>query len=189
MSGSQTGGGADGRPNRRLLRSLLVITAASFVVGWLLIPVYWAFSRATGIGNAAAHEGPRRMPMGAAVDRNRVVTVEFVDYAPAVGTFEYRPSVAELRVHPGEVYETSFYAHNLTAGPEVVRAVPSVQPENAYADVRTIDCFCFHEQRFAPNEARSMPLRFEIAPSLPVNVDRISMAYTFYDTSQTAARR
>jgi cytochrome c oxidase assembly protein subunit 11 len=34
-----------------------------------------------------------------------------------------------------------------------------------------------------------MPVRFIVDPALPVNVDRLTLAYTFYDTTQSAARR
>ena len=179
--------GKEGRSNRTLVRSLLLVVGASFVVGWALIPIYWAFSKATGIGNAAARQRPQAVRER--VDANRLVTVEFVGYGASVGTFEYRPRVAEMQVHPGQVYETAFFAQNLTGGPERVRAVQSLQPENAWSFVHEAECFCFRPQVFAANAGRWMPVRFVVDPALPVNIDRISMAYTFYDASQTTARR
>jgi cytochrome c oxidase assembly protein subunit 11 len=33
-------------------------------------------------------------------------------------------------------------------------------------------------------EGRDMPLRFIVDPQLPANVDKLTLAYTFYDTTQ-----
>jgi cytochrome c oxidase assembly protein Cox11 len=33
-----------------------------------------------------------------------------------------------------------------------------------------------------------MPVRFIVDPDLPSNVDKITLAYTFFDTTQSAAR-
>ena len=33
-----------------------------------------------------------------------------------------------------------------------------------------------------------MPVRFIVDPELPTNVDTLTLAYTFYDTTQSAAR-
>ena len=32
-----------------------------------------------------------------------------------------------------------------------------------------------------------MPVRFIVDPNLPANIDKITLAYTFYDTTQAAA--
>jgi cytochrome c oxidase assembly protein Cox11 len=34
-----------------------------------------------------------------------------------------------------------------------------------------------------------MPVRFIVDPQLPGNVDKITLAYTFYDTTEAAAQR
>jgi cytochrome c oxidase assembly protein Cox11 len=33
-----------------------------------------------------------------------------------------------------------------------------------------------------------MPVRFIVDPGLPGNVDKLTLAYTFYDTTQSATR-
>jgi cytochrome c oxidase assembly protein subunit 11 len=37
-------------------------------------------------------------------------------------------------------------------------------------------------------EGREMPVRFIVDPKLPGNIDRITLAYTFYDTTARAQR-
>lgn len=174
------------RSHRTLVRSLLAIVAASSALAWALIPLYGAFSRITGVGNSQVHEGPRRVHDR--VDADRLVTVELMGYPASVGTFDFRPAVAEMRVHPGRVYEATFLARNLTGARQVARAVPSLQPENAFAYVHRTACFCFRLQEFAAGAARSLPVSFVVDPSLPVNIDRISMSYALFDADQTAGR-
>jgi cytochrome c oxidase assembly protein subunit 11 len=36
-------------------------------------------------------------------------------------------------------------------------------------------------------EGRDMPVRFIVDPNLPDNVDKITLAYTFYDRTEAAA--
>jgi cytochrome c oxidase assembly protein subunit 11 len=170
------------RANRRLLAGLLIMTAGSFAFGWALVPLYDVFCRAVGIGNPAAKEGP--VAAHEAVDPNREITVEFMASPASVGSFEFRPDVASIRVHPGKLYEANFYARNLTAAPSVAQAVPSISPTGTAQYFHKTECFCFSPQKFAVGEGREMPVRFIVDPKLPANVDKLTLAYTFYDTTQ-----
>jgi cytochrome c oxidase assembly protein subunit 11 len=175
------------RSNRILIRSLVLMTAGSFAFGWALVPLYSVFCKVAGVGNAQAKEGPAAVRE--AVDPNREVTVEFVADPASVGSFEFRPEAASMRVHPGKLYDTQFYAKNLTGGPSVAQAVPSISPTEAAQYFHKTQCFCFSPQHFGVGEGRDMPVRFIVDPSLPPNVDRITLAYTFYDNTQAAAAR
>jgi cytochrome c oxidase assembly protein subunit 11 len=170
------------RANRRLLAGLLIMTAVSFAFGWALVPLYDVFCRTVGIGNAAAKAGP--VKANEAVDANREITVEFMASPASVGSFEFRPEVASMRVHPGKLYDTQFFAKNLTAVASVAQAVPSISPTGSAQYFHKTECFCFSPQKFAVGEGRDMPLRFIVDPQLPANVDKLTLAYTFYDTTQ-----
>jgi cytochrome c oxidase assembly protein subunit 11 len=107
----------------------------------------------------------------------------------SVGSYEFRPKVASMRIHPGKLYDTQFYAKNLTAANSVAQAVPSISPSAAARYFHKTECFCFSPQHFAVGEGRDMPVRFIVDPALPSNVDKLTLAYTFFDTTQSAARR
>src|ERR1700730_15590830 len=111
------------RANRGLIAGLLVMTAGSFAFGWALIPLYDVFCRLAGIGNAEAKAG--RSTASENVDANREITIEFVADPASVGSFEFRPKVASMRIHPGKLYDTGFYAKNLTSAESVAQVVPS----------------------------------------------------------------
>ena len=134
------------RANRRLTRGLLIMTAGSFAFGWALVPLYDVFCKAAGIGNAQAKAGAAEVQE--AVDPNREVTVEFIAEPASVGSFEFRPEAASMRVHPGKLYDTQFYAKNLTGGRSVAQAVPSISPTVAAQYFHKTQCFCFSPQQF-----------------------------------------
>jgi len=123
-----------------------------------------------------------------AIDPNREVTVEFIAAPASVGSFEFRPKVASMRIHPGKLYGTEFFARNLTSGASVAQAVPSISPNGTAKYFHKTECFCFSPQRFAVGEGRDMPVRFIVDPQLPANVDKLTLAYTFYDTTQSTSQ-
>jgi cytochrome c oxidase assembly protein subunit 11 len=174
------------RANRKLVVGLLIMTAGSFAFGWALVPLYDVLCRAAGIGNAEAKAGPT--VAHEAIDPNREITVEFMAAPASVGSFEFKPKVASMRVHPGKLYDTEFYAKNLTSGASVAQAVPSISPSGTAKYFHKTECFCFTPQKFAVGEGRDMPVRFIVDPDLPANVDKLTLAYTFYDTTQSTTR-
>jgi cytochrome c oxidase assembly protein subunit 11 len=170
------------RANRKLLGGLLIMTAGSFAFGWALVPLYDVLCKVAGVGNAEAKAGAAVVTE--AEDPNREVTIEFVTSPASVGSYEFRPGVASMKVHPGKLYDTSFYAKNLTGKASVAQAVPSISPAGTARYFHKTECFCFSPQKFAAGEGRDMPVRFIVDPGLPSNVDRLTLAYTFFDTTQ-----
>jgi len=174
------------RANRKLVLALLIMTAGAFAFGWALVPLYDVLCRAAGIGNAEAKSG--KSVVRESIDPNREITIEFLGQPASVGSFDFRPKVASLRIHPGKLYDTLFYAKNLTQEASVAQAVPSISPAGTAKYFHKTECFCFSPQNFAAGEGRDMPVRFSVDPGLPGNVDKLTLAYTFYDTTQSATR-
>jgi len=167
------------RDHRRLTVQLTVIALGAFVLGFALVPFYSVLCELTGFGNQksltearAAEEHP---------DDTRTITVDFVTDLPSVGNWEFRPTVASMQVHPGRLYQTDFFAHNLTGHATVAQAVPNIAPGKAAQYFRKTECFCFTPQKFAVDEQRPMVVRFVVDPAIPRSVDRITLSYTFYD--------
>ena len=174
------------RANRKLVLGLLIMTAGAFAFGWALVPLYDVLCRAAGIGNAEAKAG--KSVVQEAIDPNREITIEFLAQPASVGSFDFRPKIASMRIHPGKLYDAEFYARNLTQAASVAQAVPSISPAGTARYFHKTECFCFSPQKFAAGEGRDMPVRFIVDPGLPGNVDKLTLAYTFYDTTQSATR-
>jgi cytochrome c oxidase assembly protein subunit 11 len=172
--------------NRRLTLRLLGFAAGAFAFGFALVPLYDVICDITGVGN------PKDLLRASNVqaveyDESRLVTVEFVADLPSVGSWEFHPVIAEMKVNPGRLYEIDYVARNLTGRDTVAQAIPSVAPGKATAFFRKTECFCFVPQNFAKDEERVMPVRFVIDPNLPKSIDRVTLSYVFYDNSTRVA--
>lgn len=167
------------RENRRLTAQLTLFALGAFALGFALVPLYDVLCDLTGFGNQKVLAEARSSVEQP--DDSRTVTVEFLAELPSVGNWVFRPVVHSMQVHPGRLYETEFFAHNLTGHETIAQAVPNVAPGKAAGYFRKTECFCFTPQKFAVDEQRPMPVRFVIDPALPKSVDRITLSYTFYD--------
>lgn len=174
------------RHHGALIRRLLVLAMAMFAFGFALVPLYDIMCRITGIGgrtNTTAVAAPEVQP-----DTTRTVTVEFVAVLNEQAPWEFHPEVTSMQVHPGQVYDTAYFARNLSGRALVGRAVPSIAPGTAARYFRKIECFCFTDQDFEPGEARDMGVQFVLDPELPPHIDRVTLSYTFFVNRQAAAQ-
>jgi cytochrome c oxidase assembly protein subunit 11 len=173
--------------HRRLAQKLGLMALGAFGFGFALVPLYDVLCAVTGIGDS--RELVRAADLPTSIDTSRLVTVQFVANLPTVGSWQFQPEVHTMQVQPGRLYETNFLATNQTGRVTWAQAVPDVAPANVTAFFRKTECFCFTPQQFAVGEAKHMPVRFFVDPALPKHVDRITLAYTFYDTQGPVARR
>ena len=175
------------RANLAMTWKLLAIAAGSFAFGFALVPLYNVLCAVTGYGDQSKLR--ERFTAIEQPQLDRTVTVEFLADVASAGTFEFRPVVRTVEVHPGQLFTAEFYAHNLTGRDTVAQAVPNIAPSEVAAYFHKTECFCFSPQHFALNEGREMPVRFIIDPALPRHIDLITLAYTFYDESSRVTRR
>jgi cytochrome c oxidase assembly protein subunit 11 len=165
--------------NRRLTRQLWLFAAGSFAFGFALVPLYQVICDVTGYGDrtqlreaASVVEAP---------DEKRTVTIEFVSSAPTFGSWEFRPALATIEVHPGQLYEAKFVARNLRSEAVTAQAIPSVAPLKATQYFHKTECFCFTPQPFGAHEERDLIVRFVVDRDLPANIDRLTLGYAMYD--------
>ena len=167
--------------NRRLVRGLWLFAAGSFAFGFALVPLYSVLCSLTGYGDRsqlARASIAQAATVSAATDRT--ITVEFLSSVPTFGEWEFRPEAASLNAQPGRLYEAKFYAKNLRAQAVTGQAIPSISPLQATQYFHKTECFCFTPQQFGAEEGRDMVVRFSVDPQLPVNIDRLTLAYGMF---------
>ena len=174
------------KPHRRLTLALWAVALGAFGFGFALVPLYDVLCTWTGAGDKRAFQ---KTTVVEHPDEQRTVTIEFMADLPTVGSWQFKPVVQSMTVPPGRLYEAKFVAHNLTGHDTYGQAVPDIAPSKVAAYFRKTECFCFTPQHFIKDEERAMPVRFIVDPALPAYVDRITLAYTFYDTQAPAAKR
>ncbi len=164
--------------NRGLIARLGILAVAMFGFGFLLAPLYEVMCQILGIGGRTSSTAA--VVAGARQDPDRLVTVEFVAVLNEQAPWEFRPAVTSMQVHPGQLYDTAYFARNLTDGVLVGAAVPSVAPGQAARHFLKTECFCFTQQEFAGQEGRDMGVQFMVDAGLPAHIDRVTLSYTFF---------
>ena len=170
--------------NRRMLGKLLVVALAMFGFGYALVPMYRAICEALGL-NVLSLAEQRRADAAAGrsgntqVDLSRTITVEFD--ANARGPWDFKPAVASVQVHPGELTTVMYEFRNKQDRTMAAQAIPSYAPKQSMAHFNKIECFCFNEYTLQPGESKQWPVAFIIDPKLPKDVTTITLSYTFFE--------
>jgi cytochrome c oxidase assembly protein subunit 11 len=175
--------------NRQLLGKLLVIAVMMFGFGYALVPVYKQICEALGINVLTQKDGTVALDQNTQVDLSRTVTVEFDGNAQ--GPWRFRPVVASMKVHPGELQTVLYEVVNTQPRTVQAQAIPSYAPQSAMPHFKKVECFCFKQQTLKANEARQMPVVFYVDTALPRDVKTITLSYTFFEIAgldKTAAK-
>lgn len=175
------------KANQSLTLKLLGIALGSFGFGFALVPLYNVICGVTGVGDQSLLL--KKVKAIENVDPTRTITIEFLGNVASNGEWDFRPVARTIDVHPGKLYSAEFFAHNLTGRDTTAQAVPNIAPSKVAPYFHKTECFCFSPQHFTVNEQRDMPIRFIIDPAIPKYVDRITLAYTFYDESTRVSSR
>jgi cytochrome c oxidase assembly protein subunit 11 len=175
----QTETSGNHRLNRQMLGKLLVIAVMMFGFGYALVPIYKKICEITGINLLTPMDVSVEEIKNTQVDKTRTITIEFD--ANAQGPWRFRPTVASMQVHPGEMAQVVYEVVNTQARAIDAQAIPSYAPQQVSAHFRKMECFCFKQQTLGPNEAKQMPVVFFIDPALPKDVKTITVSYTFFE--------
>lgn len=165
--------------NATMLGKLIVIAIVMFGFGYALVPIYKQICEVTGINILTPKDISAKDLSNSQIDRNREITIEFD--ANTQGPWRFRPTVASMKVHPGEMSQIVYEVVNKQSYKMDAQAIPSYAPQQASAFFKKIECFCFKQQTLGPNEARQMPVVFYIDPALPEDVKTITLSYTFFE--------
>lgn len=165
------------------IKSLALVVVAMFGFGYLMVPLYDVFCDITGINGKTGRIAEGDVARQYQVDENRLVTVEFVAINNGDMSWDFKPQVHTMKVHPGKIYAAAYTAVNSTSQDMSGQAVPSVAPNEASLYFDKTECFCFTKQTLAAGERKDMPLRFIVNPGLPEHINTLTLAYTFFDVT------
>lgn len=164
---------------------LLVVAVAMFAfVFVVMVPLYNVLCDALGINGKTSGEVYTSVP--AAVDESRVVSIQFLASNNAGMPWEFSPSTTVMKVHPGAVNETVFFAHNPMPAAMVAQAIPSVSPARAAPYFHKTECFCFNQQPLDGGAEAQLPLQYIVDQDLPKDIHTITLSYTIFDVTDMA---
>jgi cytochrome c oxidase assembly protein subunit 11 len=170
------------KSHAKVAGKMVTLACAMFGFGYLMVPLYDIICDITGINGKTGRVSTAEASLAQSqlVAEDRTVIVEFVSSINQGGSWIFKPMEQQMTVTPGKLYHSSYYAENLSNNMVVAQATPSVSPFSAAKYFNKTECFCFTRQAFEPKGSKDMPLAFIIDEDLPINIDRITLSYTFF---------
>ena len=175
------------RPHRRTVIRLAAVCVLMLGFSYALVPLYDILCDLTGLSGSTSNltqTAPAPAESETAIERQ--ITLQFVANVDHSMPWDIRPDQFEMKVRPGQTYQTVFHAYNRTAQPMTGQAVPSVAPQMAAPHLIKQECFCFTSQPLDAGERVEMPLVFRVSERLPQTIKTLTLSYTFFDVSQSS---
>jgi cytochrome c oxidase assembly protein subunit 11 len=160
----------------------VLMFAFVFVV---MVPLYDVLCDALGINGKT--NGQAYTAVNVEVDTSREIKIQFMTSNNAGMPWEFGPSVTAMKVNPGAVNDTVFYASNPLPQAMVAQAIPSISPSRAAEYFHKTECFCFNQQPLAGKSSAEMPLQFIVDQNLPADIKTITLSYTIFDVTDMAS--
>jgi cytochrome c oxidase assembly protein subunit 11 len=181
---------AEKSDNSRMMGKLLMVAVLMFGFGFALVPFYEKICEITGINVLASSDKlnyaqAREFAKNTQVDQSRTITIEFDSNIQ--GSMTFKPRVAYMTVHPGELATVTYEIVNATEQNLVGQAIPSYAPRHSAGHFKKLECFCFEQQEMNANQTREFPVVFVIDPKLPADITTITLSYTFFEVAGRAA--
>lgn len=162
--------------NAVILKKLLIVTLGMFGFGFAMVPFYEKICEVTGINAGDAQVLARNTQ----VDTSRKITLEFDANVDARLPWKFTPMQKSVEIHPGEMVQVLYEVENQTGHDVIGQAIPSYGPQLAAQYVKKIECFCFTGQTLKAHEKKQMPVMLVMDPTLPKDVNTITLSYTFF---------
>jgi len=172
---------------KRNALTLVAVVLGMFGFGYAMVPLYSALCEIAGFNGKTSTEAVVESGVPA-VDTSRSIKVQFLTTVNGGRNWEFKPMQSSVMVHPGEFATVVFHARNTETADLVAQAVPNVAPVEAARYLRKSECFCFNNQPFKAGEEKMMPVRFVLDRDIPDEVDTVTLSYTFFDVTQSAAQ-
>ncbi|WP_199610627.1 cytochrome c oxidase assembly protein [Flocculibacter collagenilyticus] len=169
--------------NTKLVKKLVLITIGMFGFGFALVPLYDVFCDITGLNGKTSTIAANAAD--AKLNTSRQIEVQFIARNHQGIPWQFSPKINKVDVHPGEIKQVDFFAHNLSSKNIVGQAVPSVSPGIAAGYFNKIECFCFFQQPLLAGDETLMPLKFYIDADIPDSIHTITLSYTLYDITDS----
>ena len=147
----------------------------------VMVPLYNVLCDALGINGKT--DGQAYTAVQSGVDESRTVTIQFLASNNEGMPWEFGPRDNVMKVNPGAVNDTIFYARNPLPQNMVAQTVPSISPARAAEYFHKTECFCFEQQPLDGESEAQMPLQFIVDQDLPADIKTITLSYTLFDVT------
>ena len=165
----------------KLATVAMLMFAFVFVV---MVPLYNVLCDTLGINGKTSGQAYTAEQSG--IDESRTVTIQFLASNNAGMPWEFAPTTTMMKVHPGAVNDTVYFARSQQSNAMVAKAIPSISPARAVEYFHKTECFCFRQQPLAGQTSAELPLQFIVDRDLPKDIGTITLSYTIFDITNMA---
>jgi cytochrome c oxidase assembly protein subunit 11 len=175
---------AQARRNTKVATYSACIAIVTLGLSFAAVPFYTWFCKTTGYG------GTTQVAVSAPVEQiERSFEIRFDSNISPGLPWTFKPQVAAIKVHGGEVATVNYIIENQSDQPTAGMAVYNVTPDGAGGYFNKIACFCFTEQKLGPREQVIVPVTFFVDPEIAKDrnmdaVTSIALSYTFYPSNK-----
>jgi len=175
--------------NAKTIRWMVLLVVGMFGFGFAMVPLYDLLCSVTGLNGSTTGRVQEASLVANKIDYTRTITIQFDSTTNADLPWDFYPMTKNIKVHPGEMKEVTYFAKNNSDKTIVAQAIPGITPWQATNYFNKAECFCFKKQELKPGEGREMPLKFIIDANLPKDLKTITLSYTFMDTDRTKLKK
>lgn len=192
MSEEQTTNDDGQRPDDELHQKtvayIIGFIVAMFAFGWGSIPLYRMVCAKLDPGGSSYFNGESDNYENVEVDESRTIDVRFTTNVQNDLPWEFAHGEPSVEVHPGEKSLVNFEVTNRQNREITGKAVYDINPPEAGQYFKKIECFCFKQQTLEAGQTREMPLYFWMDPDIPEDIDKVTLAYTFFNAESSRQR-
>ena len=178
-----------GNVNKKNSKWFVGIIVGSFIFAFASIPLYRIICKQFDPGGSTYFNGlTQSYEPTAPVDTSRQVKIRFTTNVERQLPWRFKHGQEFATVNPGAKTNASFQVTNTSDRPVTGKAVYDINPPQAGAYFKKVECFCFREQELAAGETMDLPLVFWFESDLPKDIKEITIAYTFFNMENSFER-
>ncbi|MDE0950050.1 MAG: cytochrome c oxidase assembly protein [Halioglobus sp.] len=170
--------------NPAINTSIKLVAVAVFMFAFVfvvMVPLYNVLCDVLGINGKTSGEAYTAVEVQ--VDESRTVSIQFIATNNDGMPWDFAPTRTMMKVHPGAVNDTVFFARNPMPNAMVGQAIPSISPGRAAEYFHKTECFCFNQQPLDGGAEAELPLQFIVDQDLPRDIGTITLSYTIFDVT------
>lgn len=170
--------------NPAINTSIKLVVLAVFMFAFVfvvMVPLYNVLCDVLGINGKTS--GQAYTAVEVQVDESRTVSIQFIATNNDGMPWDFAPTRTMMKVHPGAVNDTVFFARNPMPNAMVGQAIPSISPARAAEYFHKTECFCFNQQPLDGGAEAELPLQFIVDQDLPRDIGTITLSYTIFDVT------
>jgi len=176
--------------NKKNSKWLVGIVVGSFIFAFASIPLYRIICTQFDPGGSAYFNGlTQAYEPTLPADTSRQVKVRFTTNVERQLPWTFKHNQEYVTLHPGAKTQASFQVTNSHPTRALTgKAVYDINPPQAGAYFKKVECFCFREQKLEAGQSMELPLIFWFESDMPADIKEITVAYTFFNMETSFER-